>query len=80
MSSIETVSLIVIIALVIFLNAFRLLRSSFQCKACGHTFSLSRRQALFQIRISRNYVLRCPYCGKLGLCRILRHTDEQNNR
>jgi|GEM_PF-3964080 len=73
MTGIETALLIGVVGLVIFINIRYMSKRTFQCKTCGHTFPPSVRQAFFQIHINRQYIARCPRCGKLRLCRLLSH-------
>ena len=65
-----TLLVLVLAAGVIVWLAYRLSRCAFRCKACGGTFRIGWRRALFVEHIDRDYRLTCPHCGKKGWCAL----------
>ena len=66
-------------AFVIALVGLRLSRCSFTCKACGKTFHIPWRRALWVQHYNNEYILRCPHCGHKGWCVAVAPSEKEGN-
>lgn len=63
------ISLVILLAIAaMLLVSYRLSRCTFTCHNCGQSFFIRWRRALWVQHYNRDYILRCPHCGKKGWC------------